>query len=148
MEVTINATRVRKMHDPGDNVRVKNENPSGRKRSKVTWIPVHASQQDGRRVTLTGTARSRLSEKIIARRSTQVKNLQKHVIGELQSIKNDGGALTVQFVLNEGAVNPGGKFLLGLHRKGLHVGFYLSAVAPGPEDGLPQAYPGMLGEEF
>lgn len=119
-----------------------------RKPPRITWIPVHAASQEGRKVTLSGTARSRLSDKIIARRSLVVKNLQKHPIGKLDSITNDNGALTVVFVLNECAVNPGGKFLLGLKREGIHVSFALSAAALRTEDESPQAYVGMLGEDF
>ena len=75
-----------------------------------TWIPVHMTRQDGRKVTLAGNARTRLSDKIIARKSVDVKDLQGKPIGRLDTITNDSGALTVAFVLNEGAVNPGGSF--------------------------------------
>lgn len=122
--------------------------PLARKPSTITWIPVHASGQEGRKVILSGTSRSRLSDKVIARRSLEVKNLQRQPIGKLDSITNDGGALTVVFILNEGAINPGGKFLLGLRRQGLHVSFALSAAGLRPEDESPQAYPGLLGEEL
>lgn len=52
-------------------------------------------------------------------------------------------------------MNPGGKFLSGLKREGIHVAYALSAVEgrPGdelshPEDEPHRAYVGMLGEEF
>ncbi|QTG82077.1 hypothetical protein [Arthrobacter crystallopoietes] len=58
-------------------------------------------------------------------------------------------------MLNDGAVNPGGKFLLGLKREGIHVAYALSAAErrlgdelSRQEDELPRAYVGMLGEEF
>jgi hypothetical protein len=119
-----------------------------RKPTKVTWIPVHASGQNGRKVTLSGIAKSRLSDNIIARRSLDVQNLQRQPIGKLESITNDSGALTVVFVLNDGAINPGGKFLLGLMRQGIHISVALSAAELRPEDESPQAFPGMLGEEL
>jgi hypothetical protein len=126
-----------------------------RKLQKLTWIPVHTTRQDGRKVTLAGNARTRLSDKIIARKSVDVKDLQGKPIGKLDTITNDSGALTVAFVLNEGSVNPGGKFLLGLKREGIHVAYALSAAErrpgdelPRPEDQSPRAYVGMLGEEF
>jgi hypothetical protein len=119
-----------------------------RKPTKVTWIPVHAAGQNGRKVTLSGRAKSRLSDKIIARRSLDVQNLQRQPIGKLESIINDSGALRVVFVLNDGAVNPGGKFLLGLMPQGIHVSVALRAAALRPEDESPQAFPGMLGEDL
>lgn len=100
----------------------------------------------GRKVILSGTARSRLSDKIIARKSLDVKNHQHQPIGKLDSISNNSGTLTVVFVLNEGAVNPRGKFLLGLRKQGRHVSFALRAAALRPADESPQTYPGMLGE--
>jgi hypothetical protein len=104
--------------------------------------------QEGRRVTLSGTARSRLGDKIIARTSLDVKNLQNRPIGKLDSITQDSGALTVVFVLNDGAVNPGGKFLLGLTGRGNHLPIVLSAAALRQEDESPQAFPKMLGEDL
>lgn len=122
---------------------------------KLTWIPLYTTLQDGRKVTLAGTARTRLSNKIIVRKSVDVKNLERKPIGKFDTITNDGGALTVVFVLNEGSVNPGGKFLLGLKREGIHVAYALAAAESRPGDELPgsedepaQAYVGMLGEEF
>lgn len=57
-------------------------------------------------------------------------------------------------MLDEGVVNPGGKFLLGLKREGFHVAYALSAAERRPGDELParmkspRVYVGMLGEEF
>lgn len=96
----------------------------------------------------------RLSDKIIARKSVDVKDLKGKPIGKFDTITNDNGALTVVFVLNEGTVNPGGKFLLGLKHEGIHVAYALSAAEHRPDDELPnpeesqRAYVGMLGEEF
>lgn len=127
------------------------ENPSAsirivQKPKGLTWIPVYTANQVGRRVTLTGIAKARLSDKIIARKSLDVKDLDNRPIGKIDSIRNDSGALTVVFLLNDGASNPGGKFLLGLRRQGIHVTYALSAGAPRPEDETRRAYPGMLGE--
>lgn len=135
------------------------ENTSGSTRTVqkprgLTWIPVYTANQVGRRVTLTGTARARLSDKIIVRKSVDVKDLQNRAIGKIDSIRNDGGSLTVVFLLNDGASNPGGKFLLGLRRQGLHVSYALSAADPRPGDESAatypssRAYPGMLGEQL
>lgn len=63
-----------------------------------------------------------------ARRTLDVKNFENQPIGKLDSITYDGGLLTVVFLLIEGAVNPGGKFLLDLRRQGLHVPFVLYAT--------------------
>lgn len=109
---------------------------------------MHTASQNGQKVTLLGNARTRLSNRIIARRSIDVMNLQRQPIGKLDSITNDSGALTVVFVLNDGAVNSNGKFLLGLTRQGKHVSVALSAAELRPEDESAQALPGMLGEEF
>lgn len=127
-----------------------------RKLQKLIWIPVHTVRQDGRKVTLAGNAKIRLSDKIIARRkSVDVKDLQGNPIGKFDTITNDSGALTVVFVLNEGSVNPGGKFLLGLKHEGIHVAYALAAAesragdeVTRPENQSPRAYVGMLGEEF
>lgn len=125
-----------------------------RKPQKLTWIPVYMTRREGRRVTLVGNARIRLSDKIIARKSVDVKDLQGKPIGKFDTITNDNGALTVVFMLDEGAVNPGGKFLLGLKREGIHVAYALSAAERRPGDELPspdeppRVYVGMLGEEF
>lgn len=126
-----------------------------RKIHKLTWVPVRSVRQDGRKVTLVGNARTRLSDKIIARKSVDVRDRQGNPIGKFDTITNDSGALTVVFVLTEGAVNPGGKFLLGVKREGIHVAYALSAAAGRPGDDLPRtaeesqrAYVGMLGEEF
>jgi len=83
-----------------------------------------------------------------------VKDLQGKPIGKFGTITNDDAALTVVFMLNEGTVNPGGKFLLGLKREGIHVAYALSAAERRTGDELPhpekshRAYVGMLGEEF
>ena len=126
-----------------------------RKPQKLTWIPVYMTHGEGRKVTLVGNARTRLSDKIIARKFVDVKDLQGKPIGKFDTITNDNGALTVVFMLNEGAVNPGGKFLLGLKREGMYVAYALSAAERRPGDELPRrpdepprAYVGMLGEEF
>ncbi|WPU08950.1 hypothetical protein [Pseudarthrobacter oxydans] len=124
-----------------------------RKPQKLKWVPVHTTHQDGRKVTLAGKARTRLSDKFIARKYVDVKDLQGKPIGKFDSITNDSGALTVVFVLNEGTAKPGGKFLLGLKHEGIHVAYALSAaeLRPGDElprpDKSPRAYVGMLGEE-
>ncbi|MDO5866990.1 MULTISPECIES: hypothetical protein [Paenarthrobacter] len=134
---------------------LRNENPApststaaAAKSRNITWVPVHVTGQNGRKVTLSGTARSRLSDKIIARKSLVVKDLRRQPIGKLESITNDNGALTVVFVLDEGRVNSERKFLLGLKRQGLYVSFALSAAAGRLEDESPQEWPGMLGETF
>jgi hypothetical protein len=125
-----------------------------KKSQKLTWIPVHTTRQEGKKVTLVGNARTRLSNKIIARKSVDVRDLQRKPIGKFDTITNDNGVLTVVFVLNEGIENPLGKFLLGLKREGIHVAYALSAAEsrpdelPGTEDEPVQAYVGMLGEEF
>lgn len=125
-----------------------------RKPQRLTWIPVHTTRLDGKKVTLVGNARTPLSDKIIARKSVDVKDPQGKPIGKFDTITNDNGALTVVFILNEGAVNPGGKFLLGLKREGIHVAYALSAAERRPGDEFPptdkpsQGYVGMLGEQF
>jgi hypothetical protein len=87
-----------------------------RKPQKLTWIPVYTTHREGRKVTLVGNARTFLSDKIIARKSVDVKDLQGKPIGKFDTITNDNGLLTVVFMLNEGTVDPDGKFLLGLKR--------------------------------
>lgn len=125
-----------------------------RKPQKLTWIPVYTIRREGRKVTLAGNVRTRLSDKIIARKSVDVKDLQGKPIGKFDAITNDNGALTVVFMLNEGTAYVGGKFLLGLKREGIHVAYALSAAERRPGDELPNpeespgAYVGMLGEEF
>jgi len=124
------------------------------KPQKLTWIPVHTTHREGRKVTLAGKARTRLSDKIIARKSVDVKDLQGKPIGKFDTITNDNGALAVVFMLNECAAYQQGKFLLGLKREGIHVAYALSAAERRPGDELPnpqessKAYVGMLGEEF
>jgi hypothetical protein len=125
-----------------------------RKPQKLTWIPVHMTRREGRKVILAGNARTRLSDKIIARKSVDVKDLNGKPIGKFDTITNDNGALTVTFLLNESTASPDGKFLLGLKREGIHVAYALSAAERRPGDELPnaeespRAYVGMLGEEF
>ncbi|MFJ5978412.1 hypothetical protein [Pseudarthrobacter oxydans] len=124
------------------------------KPQKLTWIPVYMTRQEGMKVTLAGNARTRLSDKIIARKSVDVKDLDGKPIGKFDTITNDKGALTVVFILDEGTVDPDEKFLLGLKREGIHVAYALSAAERREDDKLPRldepsrAYVGMLGEEF
>lgn len=125
-----------------------------RKLQKLTWIPVHLTRREGRKITLAGKARARLSDKIIARKSVDVKDLNGKPVGKFDTITNDNGALTVTFMLNEGTESLDSKYLLGLKREGIHVAYALSAAEGRPGDELlneeksPGAYVGMLGEEF
>lgn len=119
-----------------------------RKPAKLTWVPVFVTSREGRRVILTGTARTRLSNTITAPQSVRATDLQGEPIGRLESITNDGGSLKVSFILDPDASDPDSKFLLGLLRQGRHVCRYLSAAEPRAEDAPPQEYPGMLGEVF
>jgi hypothetical protein len=62
------------------------------------------------KVTFAGTARSRFSDKIIVRRSLNVKNLQHQPIGKVHSITNESGALTVVFDLTRMPPTPAESF--------------------------------------
>jgi hypothetical protein len=58
------------------------------------------------KVTLSGDARTRLSDKIIARKSVDVKDLQGKPIGNFDTITNDNGALTVGLHAHSGHSKP------------------------------------------
>lgn len=67
-----------------------------RKLQKLTWIPVHLTRREGRKITLAGNARARLSDKIIARKSVDVKDLNGKPVGKFDTITNDNGALDIR----------------------------------------------------
>jgi hypothetical protein len=71
-----------------------------RKSPKITWVPVFVTSRDGDRVVLTGTARARLTDTVGAPQSVHVEDLKGEPIGRLESITNEGGSLTVSFILD------------------------------------------------
>ena len=55
------------------------------------WIPLDVSAQDGRKVTLTGSAAVKLSEKITTPRALEIKDRNRRIIGRIRTIDNDHG---------------------------------------------------------
>lgn len=110
---------------------------------------MEVSAQDGRKVTLTGHAAVKLSEKIITPRALEMKDLDRRIMGRIRTIDNDHGRLTAVFHLNvmEEPVAVSGRFLLGLSYRGRHTAITLYQVQVAPA-AAPAGYVGMLGEDL
>ena len=120
-----------------------------KRRTAPVWIPLDVSAQDGRKVTLTGSAAVKLSEKITTPRALEIKDRNRRIMGRIRTIENDHGRLTAVFhqnVLKE-PVPVSGRFLLGLSCRGRHTAIALYQVQTAPA-AAPAGYVGMLGEDL
>ena len=120
-----------------------------KRRAAPVWIPLDVSAQDGRKVTLTGSAAVKLSEKITTPRALEIKDRNRRIMGRIRTIDNDHGRLTAVFHQNvlEEPVPVSGRFLLGLTHRGRHTTIALYQVQTAPA-AAPSGYVGMLGEDL